>query len=46
VGEVFHDHTISDLILVDGGGPDFTPVGYAQHVGPVSGCVPAVTRGI
>ncbi|MFF3460428.1 DUF1330 domain-containing protein [Streptomyces sp. NPDC002730] len=26
------DRTISDLILVDGVGPDFTPVGYAQQI--------------
>ncbi|MEV6649867.1 DUF1330 domain-containing protein [Streptomyces sp. NPDC051219] len=26
------DHTISDLILVEGVGPDFTPAGYAQQI--------------
>jgi uncharacterized protein (DUF1330 family) len=25
-------HTINDLILVDGVGPDFTPAGYAQQI--------------
>jgi uncharacterized protein (DUF1330 family) len=26
------DHAISDLILIDRVGPDFTPAGYAQQV--------------